>query len=1082
MIKSLNLAVSGIKNDLNKNSIMIHSKMEYEKAPLSKVFDELLNNVQLMSVNQAFEKSLRLIFHNSDIYLWIYFQKENLYYSPTLSRSLPTDGGLLSCSAREKEVQCADRASSHNSYNQHFDGYIIPPDFPIIIIPLMNKSRIIYGVVQIIRSSPFFSENEQKNANNFCARFKSYCRLIFNFETCLTTAQSLVGVDQLQKILGKVSASLCKFFKCIKVEFYMKRLNDNLIYKLDEGSNTLVPMKVGEIGVISKCISERVIVNERLTKRNKCFKVDSDDSVDLPVLIVPFSNDEDKIWAICLRGKTNQSYFTQTDENVLLALAPFAIKSLATSLFPSSDLPQLNDFEKKLTVLLEVAETLSGVLDIETLIPTIMERACQLLHAQRCSLFLVDKVKNELETRFAGGLSKSLRIPLSRGIVGHTAVTGNIVNIKNAYEDSRFDRSIDVTTGYKTVSLLTVPIYNNRGEITGVTEMINKTDSDCFSEEDVRMLMAFNVFCGISLDNARLYKASLDLTRQLRTFTEMTAALGKTKTLNSVLEEILENARSVVSGSRGSLYLYHSNDRQLNEVVSVGDHNMYGDILAKTIVTKRKSHVFNEKELAELTQSSHLESAIEKLILETPSLQDFPSPKSSGSSIPATLGSIDSQLNVGMGQNSQNNIGAYNSESKYVIGIPLMDSSQILLGVMEIACKWKVVPDDMRLLDCFAVLASVSIERSNLKDIAEHGHIEVELKQWFADDNERKACGKDVPSKLKIPKEHLEGIWTINFDAPAWDGIGHFKVLFSIFNRFNLLEEFNISNEKFFRFLSAIEKTYKKVPYHNWRHAVDVTQFVTYELIISGYDKVFTRFEIFGLLVAAICHDANHDGFTNIYNVKAETPLGILYQNQSVMETHHCAIAIDVISKEETNIFSSLNPAEYKKLWTLIIDLILITDMAKHFAIVKEVNALHDEGMWDPNNNPKHKLILMQLILKCGDISNVSRPFELADKWCDVLCEEFFRQGDLEMAQGMQYTSDLNDRAHLNKPKSQIGFYMFVCLPLYTVCARCIPSLQVNVDQINSNLAIWKAAKEEEERLAAEAEKNENRNPNENHV
>ena len=97
----------------------------------------------------------------------------------------------------------------------------------------------------------------------------------------------------------------------------------------------------------------------------------------------------------------------------------------------------------------------------------------------------------------------------------------------------------------------------------------------------------------------------------------------------------------------------------------------------------------------------------------------------------------------------------------------------------------------------------------------------------------------------------------------------------------------------------------------------------------------------------------------------------------------------------------------------------------------------------------------MQMLLKCGDISNVSRPFVLADKWCDVLCEEFFRQGDLEMANGMEYTSPLNDRSHLDKPKSQIGFYSFVCLPLFQATAKAIPPLICNVQQIESNLAVF---------------------------
>jgi hypothetical protein len=306
-----------------------------------------------------------------------------------------------------------------------------------------------------------------------------------------------------------------------------------------------------------------------------------------------------------------------------------------------------------------------------------------------------------------------------------------------------------------------------------------------------------------------------------------------------------------------------------------------------------------------------------------------------------------------------------------------------------------------------------------------------------------------------LDEERLSQVFSLNFDAPLFDGSGHLKVIWAIFDSFNLLERFKVTNERLFKFVSAISASYKKVPYHNWRHAVDVTQFVQYEVKLVKLQEVVTAQELFGLMVSAICHDANHDGFTNTYNEKAETPLGILFKNQSVMETHHCAIAIDIISKEDSNIFAMLDPDEYKAMWTMIIAMILSTDMAKHFPFLNETAAKLDKAPLDPTD-PNDRYIMMNLILKCADISNVSRPFEMANKWCDVLCEEFFRQGELESTHGMEYTSPLNDRAHLDKAKSQIGFYTHVCLPLYQMGARAMPALQVNVDQVLSNLAIWK--------------------------
>jgi GAF domain-containing protein len=613
-----------------------------------------------------------------------------------------------------------------------------------------------------------------------------------------------------------------------------------------------------------------------------------------------------------------------------------------------------------------------------------MQRACELLKTERCSLFLVDAAKQELVTRFHGGLDRSISIPITRGVVGHTATTGEIVNIIDAYSDARFDKGIDLSTGFTTRTLLTVPIYNNRGEIAGVTEMINRIDGSAFDDDDIRMMVAFNVFCGISLDNAKLYTTLLDLTRQLRGFVELSSALNKTRSIRDVIDGILTNAMMVIQASQATIFLCDRDTDQLAPFVHIGAALSHGAHLAEAVRSSKTAMLFER-------------------------------------------------------------------EPEPTCGFPLTTGDREVLGVMELSCNWRIMPEDLKLLDCFAVFAAVSLERGELQDVMRFGTVERELKKFMSDAERGESA---VPERLALSDAT---IFTVNFDAPQWEGVGYFKVLFALFTRFDLLVESHVTSECFFRFIVSISTTYNKVPYHNWRHAVDVTQFLTYEILTAKLDAVLPKFELFGLLVAAVCHDANHDGFTNVYNVKAETPLGILFKNQSVMETHHCEVAIGCMAHQECNILASLHGAEFKKMWTLIIQLILVTDMAKHFAFLKDANTKMDDGplnMEEPND----RLVVLQLILKCGDVSNVSRPFELADKWCDVLCEEFFRQGDLEMAQGMEYTSPLNDREHLDKPKSQIGFYTFVCLPLYQTCARALPPLEVNCQQIGENLAVWKAA------------------------
>ena len=259
----------------------------------------------------------------------------------------------------------------------------------------------------------------------------------------------------------------------------------------------------------------------------------------------------------------------------------------------------------------------------------------------------------------------------------------------------------------------------------------------------------------------------------------------------------------------------------------------------------------------------------------------------------------------------------------------------------------------------------------------------------------------------------------------------------------------------FFRFIYKLRSTYNEVPYHNWMHACDVLQYVNYEVTIANLQDVYNANELYTLFLATICHDLNHSGLNNVYQVKAETPLGILYKNQSVMETHHCEMMIQILSQDRYNLLHTFSEVDQKQFWQLAINLILATDMALHFKLVNEAKEKVEKKIFDLNKE-EDRLLSMELLMKIGDISNVSRPFKVADQWCDVLNMEFYNQGDLEKASGIGYTSPLNDRENSNKAKSQIGFYQFICLPLYTVVAEIFPPLIVNRDSVLSNLEKWK--------------------------
>jgi hypothetical protein len=312
-----------------------------------------------------------------------------------------------------------------------------------------------------------------------------------------------------------------------------------------------------------------------------------------------------------------------------------------------------------------------------------------------------------------------------------------------------------------------------------------------------------------------------------------------------------------------------------------------------------------------------------------------------------------------------------------------------------------------------------------------------------------------TPASMALTVDEIATVCSLNCFAPNFKGAGHFKELFFFFESFHLFELFGITAERFYRFLVAVSERYTSAHYHNWTHACDVTQCIFFMIKTSRLDVQYEPWELFIILTAAICHDINHRGLNNVFNMRAETPLGILYKDQSVLEIHHIHESIQIINRDNIQLFGSFDVPQSRSVWQLFIHLILVTDMAKHFDLLKRAEAALAAGTFSMEN-PEMRRLGLQLVMKVSDISNVCRPFNYASMWCDILNLEFFHQGDLEKELGIGLTSPLNDRETSNKPKSQIGFYNFICIPLYSTIAKLWPPLQVQLDNVLANLQMWK--------------------------
>ena len=166
-----------------------------------------------------------------------------------------------------------------------------------------------------------------------------------------------------------------------------------------------------------------------------------------------------------------------------------------------------NDIEKPLTALLNVARTLAAETSLELLLKTVAEEIKKVLDADRCTVFLLDRSSNELVSKIALGMgTQELRFPADKGLGGYVAQSGEIINIKDAYSDARFNQDIDRETGYKTKTILCMPIWNMKHEILGVFQVLNKQNGT-FSKEDEDVLIAIGSSAGIAIENAKLFES-----------------------------------------------------------------------------------------------------------------------------------------------------------------------------------------------------------------------------------------------------------------------------------------------------------------------------------------------------------------------------------------------------------------------------------------------------------------------------------------------------------------------------------------------------------------------------------------------
>ncbi|MBN3310079.1 PDE1B phosphodiesterase, partial [Amia calva] len=312
----------------------------------------------------------------------------------------------------------------------------------------------------------------------------------------------------------------------------------------------------------------------------------------------------------------------------------------------------------------------------------------------------------------------------------------------------------------------------------------------------------------------------------------------------------------------------------------------------------------------------------------------------------------------------------------------------------------------------------------------------------------RKAYTAAIPNQPSAVIQCLRNIDRWNFDVYALNAAskGHTlqTIVFELLTRYELNTRFKIPIAFLMSFLGNLEKGYSKHrnPYHGQVHAADVTQTVHCLLLRTGLVHWLSELEVLAVLFAAAIHDYEHTGTTNNFHIHTRSDYAMIYNDRSVMESHHVSAAFRLLQEDHMNIFINLSREEWVELRALVIEMVLATDMSSHLLQVKAMKlCLQQQERID-------KAKALSLLLHTADISHPTKPWPLHARWTKSLMEEFFRQGDKEAELGLPF-SPLCDRKTTLVAESQIGFIDFIVDPIFSLLTEMAEKIVIPLVQEN---------------------------------
>ncbi|KAM9424109.1 cGMP-specific 3',5'-cyclic phosphodiesterase [Pholidichthys leucotaenia] len=715
------------------------------------------------------------------------------------------------------------------------------------------------------------------------------------------------------------------------------------------------------------------------------------------------------------------------------------------------------------TRLLELVKEVSSHLDVTALCHKIFLHINELIAADRYSLFLVGEdssnrkflVSRLFDVAEGSTLEESssscIRLEWNKGIVGHVAATGQPLNIKNAYEDPRFNAEVDLITGYKTQSILCLPIKNHREEVVGVAQAINKKcgDDGAFTEQDEKDFSAYLAFSGIVLHNAQMYETSQLENRRNQVLLDLASLIFEEqqclevllrKIAGTILSFMQAQACTVFIGDEDSMNsfssVFHMEYEELSEVLDAPKRDcdvsqinyMYAQYVKNTMQPLNITDVTKDQRFPWTSEHPDHTSIQIKSLLCTP---------------------------------------IRNGKKDKVIGVcQLVNKMDEPSGSIKSFNR-----NDEQFLEAFAIFCGLGIQNTQMYEAVERSmakqEVTLEVLSYHATAAEEESRELQVTVMAAIPS--AQSLHLLDFSFSDFDLSDTETTLATIrmFVDLNLVQNFQMKYTSLCQWVLSVKRNYRKnVAYHNWRHAFNTAQCMFAILKSGRLQNYLSDVEVLALMIATLSHDLDHRGVNNSYIQRSDHPLAQLYCH-STMEHHHFDQCLMILNSPGNQILSSLSLDEYKATLKMIEGAILATDLTLYMKRRGEFFELttNTQFVWE---DEQHRDLLRSMLMTACDISAITKPWPVQKRIAELVATEFFEQGDKERRELNIEPIDLMNREKKDQiPSMQVSFIDAICIQLYETLAGMSEYCSPLLEGCQKNRQHWKCLAEECEKSLA---------------